>query len=57
MSAQKIVAVLKLHQMESKEEGGRVYGLLIYTEGGVVGEEWVDMTGWSWSQLMVWLGY
>ena len=57
MSNQKIERILKEHSVQTMQQAGRIYGLAEWTENGIPGAEWQDLTGWTAARLMSWLGY
>lgn len=57
MSKKVIKKILELHYINNKTVNGRILAEEIYTQNGVAGSEWLDVTNWSKKKLMEWLGY
>ena len=57
MSEKIIKKILDLHYINYKTINGRIFVEEIYTQNGVAGSEWLDVTNWSKKKLLEWLGY
>lgn len=52
-----IIQILESHSISIKECCGRLLAEEVYTLNGSVGSEWVDVTDWTITKIMYWLGY
>ena len=58
MSNKTIAQILKLHSINYRiDDAGRIFAEEVYTQNGVAGSEWLDVTNWRKKKLMEWLGY
>lgn len=57
MSEKVIKKILDLHYINHKTINGRLFAEKVYTQNGVAGSEWLDVTNWSKKKLLEWLGY
>ena len=57
MSEKVIKKILDLHYINHKTINGSLFAEEVYTQNGVAGSEWLDVTNWSKKKLLEWLGY
>ena len=58
MTKSEIKSILDNHGQAHKELKDKLYALdVAYMQNGEVFQEWVNVTDWSTSELLNWLGY
>ena len=57
MSKPFIERILDAHNIEHRDDDGRIIAVEVYTVNGVPGEDPIDVTDWSFDRLYSWLGY
>jgi hypothetical protein len=49
--------ILEQHGVQWSTRSGRLFALECYTDNGIPGSQWIDVTGFSTRKLYDWLGY
>ena len=57
MSNKSKIQILVEHSIDYKVEGSTLYAESVYSLLGVAGSEWMNISNWSRSKLIEWLGY
>lgn len=57
MTIKKISELLNLHHISHKLENERLLAEEVYTYEGQVYSDWIDVTNFTFGQLLGWLGY
>lgn len=57
MSAARIRALLRAHNIRIRTDGGRILAESLYTLNGKLSHDWEDVTDWTPAELSAWLGY
>lgn len=58
MSNETIAQILKVHSINYKiDETGRIFAEEVYTIDANAYSDFINVTGWSYKNLYLWLGY
>jgi len=53
----KKIKLLNAHQIKTEQKGNRLFAESVVSCDGRVECEWIDVTEWSFQNLLTWLGY